>query len=126
MARGLRTLFHYRALMNPFAHGAFAFMLISHKLLRWMPYLLLPFAFVALCLLATQSVPARIAVAAMAALLILGYAAIRQGKAKLSKPFALAGFVVAVFSAGFLAWVTAIRQTQLATWEPTPRPEVQA
>jgi len=101
-------------------------MLISHKLLRWLPYLLLPFAFAALCLLATENSQARIAVAAVTTFMIVGYAAIRQRNAKLSRPFALAGFVVAVVSAGFLAWLTAIRQTQLATWEPTPRPEVQA
>ncbi|HJQ10591.1 MAG TPA: glycosyltransferase [Gemmatimonadaceae bacterium] len=126
MARGLSTLFHYRALMNPFEHGGFALMLISHKLLRWLPYLLLPFAFAALCLLATENSQARIAVAAVTTFVIVGYAAIRQRNAKLSRPFALAGFVVAVFSAGFLAWLTAVRQTQLATWEPTPRPEIQA
>ena len=112
--------------MNPFEHGGFALMFISHKLLRWLPYLLLPFAFSALGLLATDNVAARIVVAVLAAFVIVGYAAIRQGKTKLSMPFALAGFVVAVFSAGFLAWITAIRQTQLATWEPTRRPEVQA
>jgi len=60
MARGLRTLFYLRALMNPLRYGSFALMLISHKLLRWVPYLLAPISFAALCLLAVQSVIARV------------------------------------------------------------------
>ena len=126
MARGLNTLFHFRELMNPFEHGSFALMLISHKLLRWLPYLLLPFAYAALLLLASDNGIARGVLAILTTFLIVGYAAIRLGGSRVSKPFALLGFVAAVLSAGFLAWVTALRQTQLATWEPTRRPEVRA
>jgi glycosyltransferase involved in cell wall biosynthesis len=125
MARGIGTLFYFRALMNPFAYGSFAFMLISHKLLRWLPYLLAPLAYVALCYLAVQSVAARVIVGLATAGLVAGFFGIRSVRSRPSKPIALAGFLVAVCSAGFLAWVAALRNTQLAMWEPTHRPEVQ-
>lgn len=125
MARGLSTLFYHRALMNPFRYGGFAFMLISHKLLRWLPYLLAPIAYVALCVLAVESVSARVVLVASSAGLLAGIAGMQRRTSVLAKPIALAGFIVAVFSAGFLAWCAAIRQRHMATWEPTPRPEAQ-
>ncbi|HEX7596406.1 MAG TPA: glycosyltransferase [Gemmatimonadaceae bacterium] len=126
MARGLSTLFFYRELMNPIEYGSFAFMLISHKLLRWIPYLLAPIAYAALCFLAFDSVSARVLLGIVSAGLLAGFVGITWTDTDLPKPLALAGFVVAVFSAGFLAWWAALRQSQMATWEPTPRPEVQA
>jgi glycosyltransferase involved in cell wall biosynthesis len=126
MARGLGTLFYFRELMNPFTYGSFALMLISHKLLRWLPYLLAPVAYAALCYLAVQSVGARVILGIASAGLIAGFLGIRRGDSSPSKPIALAGFLVAVCWAGFLAWMAAFRNTQLAMWEPTRRPEVQA
>lgn len=121
MARGLSTLFYLRSLMNPFRYGGFALMLISHKLLRWLPYLLAPIALAALALLAGESTVARVALAVVAAGLMVGAFAIRS-RSNPSKPIALAGFLVAVFSAGLLAWwEAATRRTSMATWEPTPR-----
>jgi hypothetical protein len=101
-------------------------MLISHKLLRWLPYLLAPIAYIALCFLAVESLSARLLLGRLSAGLLIGIAGIRQRTSAPAKPVALAGFIVAVFSAGFLAWCAAIRQTQMATWEPTRRPEAQA
>jgi cellulose synthase/poly-beta-1,6-N-acetylglucosamine synthase-like glycosyltransferase len=126
MARGISTLFYHRTLMNPLRYGGFAFMLISHKLLRWLPYLLAPIAYIALCFLAVESLSARLLLGLLSAGLLIGIAGIRQRTSAPAKPVALAGFIVAVFSAGFLAWCAAIRQTQMATWEPTRRPEAQA
>ena len=36
MARGIRTLFHHRDLLNPVRYGWFAWMLASHKVARWL------------------------------------------------------------------------------------------
>ena len=124
MARGLSTLFYFRALMNPLRYGAFALMLISHKLLRWVPYLLLPAAILSLALLATRSSVAAVLLAIVVAGMLIGATAIRYGSSVRFKPVALAGFVVAAFAAGFLAWVDALRGTRLVTWDPTPRPSV--
>src|SRR3954467_1797077 len=108
MARGLSTLFYHRGLMNPIRYGGFAFMLISHKLLRWVPYLLAPFAYAALCFLAVDSLGARVLLAIVSAGLLAGIAGIRKGSTGPARPVAVAGFIVAVFSAGFLAWCAAI------------------
>ena len=124
MARGLRTLFYLRSLMNPLQYGGFAVRLISHKLLRWIPYLLAPLALAALGVLAFESVAARVVLGIVMTGLLAGLIGIRS-KSSPSKPVAMAGFVVAVFWAGFLAWWEALRQTPMATWEPTPRFEVQ-
>jgi glycosyltransferase involved in cell wall biosynthesis len=126
MARGLGTLFYYRGLMNPFRHGAFAVMLLMHKLLRWLPYLLAPFAYVALWVLAFQTKAAVGLLGVATAGILVGMVGIRSRRANLPRPVALAGFVIAVFTAGFLAWVAALRQAQLATWEPTARPRLAA
>jgi glycosyltransferase involved in cell wall biosynthesis len=125
MARGLSTLFYHRALMNPLKYGGFALMLISHKLLRWLPYLLAPVALAALCILAVESVSARVLLGIISAGLVAGIIGIRRRDSTPARPIALAAFVVAVFSAGFLAWWEALRRAQLATWEPTPRPGIQ-
>jgi len=125
MARGLRTLFYLRALMNPMRYGSFALMLISHKLLRWVPYLLAPISFAALCLLAAQSVIARMLLGIVIGGLLVGTVGVYRRRSAASTPIALAGFAVAVLAAGIRAWWDALRQTQTATWEPTPRPGAQ-
>jgi cellulose synthase/poly-beta-1,6-N-acetylglucosamine synthase-like glycosyltransferase len=121
MARGLSTLFYLRSLMNPFLYGSFALMLISHKLLRWVPYLLAPVAIAALCLLAGESMVARVSLAILMTGGILGTISILRPRSTPSKPVAAAGFFVAVFFAGLLAWWEALRRAPMATWEPTPR-----
>jgi glycosyltransferase involved in cell wall biosynthesis len=124
MARGLGTLFYYRELMNPLRHGGFAIMLLMHKLLRWLPYLLAPFAYAALVGLAFWGGASLWLLVVVSAGIAVGVVGIRWRRTRPPKPIALAGFVVAVFAAGFLAWVAALRQAQLATWEPTSRPRV--
>jgi cellulose synthase/poly-beta-1,6-N-acetylglucosamine synthase-like glycosyltransferase len=122
MARGLSTLYYFRALMNPFAFGGFALMLISHKLLRWLPYLLAPAALISLAFLATRSSVAAMLFTTVIVGLLVGAAAIRYGSSIRSKPLALAGFAVAVIGAGVLAWFDALRGARMVTWDPTPRP----
>jgi glycosyltransferase involved in cell wall biosynthesis len=122
MARGLSTLFYFRELMNPFRYGSFALMLISHKLFRWVPYLLAPVAVLALGLLAARSNTAAALLAAVVVGLLAGAAVIQYGRPIAFRPLALAGFSVAALTAGFLAWCDALRGTRTITWDPTPRP----
>ena len=124
MARGLSTLFHFRELMNPFRYGGFALKLISHKLLRWLPYLLMPPAILALGVLALYSRVATVALGGAMLGVASGLWAIWYRGAATWKPLALAGFAVAVFNAGFLAWIDALRGRRNITWNPTPRATV--
>lgn len=127
MARGIRTLLHMRSLMNPMRYPAFAWMLVSHKLMRWLPYLLAPLSLAALAYLARDS---WFALGALFVVLVVGAAgaiALRKPRSRsLGRPLALAGFTVASCTAGVLAWRDALRATSLATWDPTPRPETQS
>ncbi|HEX6535559.1 MAG TPA: glycosyltransferase [Gemmatimonadaceae bacterium] len=123
MAQGLETLRHFRALMNPFRHGAFALMLISHKLCRWLVYLTLPAALVGLLLLAPRE-PVALGVVVLFALGVMaGVAALRwPAERRVPLPIALAGFVLASNVAGMLAWLKVLRRQRMPTWEPTRRP----
>ena len=121
MARGLKTLFYCRALMNPARYGWFAFMLVSHKLLRWLPYLLAPVALVALGVLALNSDIARALVGIVLVGLAIGCVGILRPGSTIFRPVAVAGFAVAAISAGLLAWRDALGPAQMATWDPTPR-----
>jgi hypothetical protein len=122
MARGLSTLFRFRSLMNPFQYGRFSVMLISHKLLRWLPYLLAPFALGALTFLSVSNVMAAGALVVALAALLAGLIEIRRPAVSRWKPVVLAGFALAALTAGFLAWWDALRGVRMATWNPTPRP----
>ena len=123
MARGLSTLFYYRELMNPFKHGWFAVALVCHKLLRWIPYLLAPAAYVALASLAVLDSFARSLFLVVTAGVLLGIAGIRSRNRAVHRLGAIPAFMLAVFSAGFLAWCYALFVEPLATWEPTSRPQ---
>jgi len=123
MARGLETLWFKRHLMNPLRHGRFAWMLLSHKLARWMVFLAAPLALIALMLLSLQS---RIAAALLVAVLIgilLGTVAMRAPEGKrLPRLVALCGFLLVSHVAGFIAWTKALRGELNPIWEPTRRP----
>jgi len=123
MLRGLNTLWYMRALMNPFTYGRFAWMLVSHKLVRWLGFLTLPLAPIGMLLLApTQPWAAVLAVLGTLGL-AAGVLALRAPEdRKLPRPLATAGFAVASAVAGFIAWQKFFQRTSAATWEPTRRP----
>jgi hypothetical protein len=122
MARGLRTLFYSRRLMNPFRFGDFAWMLVSHKLVRW----LLPWATVAIAVAvtadATHSSVARLLLAAGASVGLL--AAIGwywpEGRS-MPRLISMPAFSVAGVIAGLHAWAWFLAGRHSATWEPTRR-----
>lgn len=127
MARGLRTLLHLRELMNPLRYGDFAWMLVSHKLMRWLPYLAAPVSLAALAWLSLHDVAARVALALIAAVAATGLLSIRSAVVRsLGRLVELSGFLVTTCVAGALAWRDAVRAASLATWDPTPRPEAQS
>lgn len=122
MARGLQTLWFKRHLMNPFTHGAFAWMLFSHKLCRWLVYPALPVAAIALVVASVHSRAwlTLLIVAVIGALLgVIGmrWPATRRAPGLIR----IAGFALASNLAGILAWLQVLRNKRMAVWEPTRR-----
>ena len=123
MARGLQTLWFKRHLMNPMRYGVFAFMLISHKLCRWLVYPAFPLAGIGLAILALQHPLARLVLAAAVLGVVLGVVGMRWPAGKrVPKLFAIPGFALASNLAGLQAWLQVLRGTSRPMWEPTKRP----
>jgi cellulose synthase/poly-beta-1,6-N-acetylglucosamine synthase-like glycosyltransferase len=123
MARGLSTLWYKRRLLNPITYGAFAWMLWSHKLIRWLVFLAAPLALAGLILLSLRSSEARWLLAVVTLGIASGVVAMRapEGK-KLPRLIALCGFALATHVAGLLAWSKLFQGEMSPTWEPTRRP----
>lgn len=123
MARGLDTLWHQRALLNPFRYGGFALMLWSHKLCRWLVHPALLGLLLGLALLSATSLAAAVAVLAIAAAMSLGVIGMKwpEGR-KAPAPIAVCGFALAVNAAAIRAWAKALRGERNPIWEPTRRP----
>lgn len=123
MARGLQTLWYKRQTLNPFRYGGFALMLMSHKLCRWLFYLTLPLAAVALVALATQSRAALGLLFVLALGTALGAIGIWwPSNRRVPRLFSIPGFILASNLAGMIAWLKVFRGEQAAQWEPTRRP----
>jgi len=124
MARGLGTLWHYGALMNPVRYRGFALALISHKLCRWLVPPFLPLGVIGLALLAVDVPVARVLLAAAAALLVVGWGVTRWPESRKTppRPLAILGFAVSANLAGIAAWANVLRHGGgTAAWEPTRR-----
>lgn len=121
MARGLETLLHKRHLMNPLRHGGFAFMLIGHKLCRWLVYPLLPGGIAGLIWLSFESRAALGATVLAALGALLGILGLRWPQARAPMLFAVPGFILAASLAGILAWKKVLWGQRTPAWEPTRR-----
>jgi len=122
LARGLRTLWYKRALLNPMRHGLFAWMLCSHKLCRWLvPWMALPMAMALVWLMPQHAwAGAALALGGVAALATaLGWAW-PEGK-PLPRAIALPAYAVSGNMAALHAWVRALGGRGTAIWEPTRR-----
>ena len=124
MTRGLATLAHKRALLNPFRYGAFAWMLFSHKVCRWIvPWALLGILGVIAAWAFTSAMGAAL-LAALAVLVVPGLVAwLRPTPGAVSMPrlLALPGYVVAGNVAAVHAWVRVLTGRHAPVWEPTRR-----
>jgi cellulose synthase/poly-beta-1,6-N-acetylglucosamine synthase-like glycosyltransferase len=123
MARGLATLWNARTLLNPGRYGAFAWMLASHKLCRW----LLPWTAAAVIVVALvqvrQSALARLILAgAGLGAAATGYAWWREAHGRrIARPISMLAFTTAGLAAGLHAWLHWLSGRRAATWEPTRR-----
>jgi len=125
MARGLETLWYKRHLMNPWREGVFAWMLISHKLVRWLTFPAVPFAFIGVFLLANDLGHAIWGLTPVILVLLLAAGAYAWPSGR-RVPFVLAlpGFVVGSVVAAVVAWSKALRGEKNPIWEPTRRPGI--
>ena len=124
MARGLRTLWYLRTLLNPVRYGAFAWMLVSHKLCRW----LVPWALagalgvVATLAVADRSTWAQVLLGGGAAVLALAFVGWRWPERRpVPRALALPAYLVSGTVAALSAWLLALRGVGTAMWEPTRR-----
>ena len=133
MSRGIQTLFFHGRLLDPLREGLFAWLLWSHKLIRW----LVPWALavgaasvVAIAVVAWADPALRwlapwagLAVTALVAALALAAAgwAWPEGKGKPPRLLSMAAFFVSGTVAGIVAWKRALADQRAPVWEPTPR-----
>ncbi len=136
MSRGIQTLFFHGALLNPARSGLFAWLLWSHKLIRWLVPWALAVGAVAIVLLAVVSLGTGDDwrdLRSLAAWTLLGTAALVAGLGlaalgwwwpagrKPPRLASMAAFFVSGTIAGIVAWVHALRDKRAPVWEPTPR-----
>ncbi len=124
MARGLRTLWFKRALLNSSRPGGglFAWMLCSHKLCRWLVPWGLPFAAVALAALAGSHWWAATALAGGGlALVLTGLSWLWPDDRPLPRLIALPTYGVSSNIAALHAWLRALGGEGTALWEPSRR-----
>jgi len=127
IARGMRTLWFKRSLANPFREGVFAWMLLSHKVTRWM----IPWAgfaaFLALAVLAPYYAAARVVLGL--ALLVLALGAVGwflSDRPNVPKIFSAPAFLIAGNLAAAHAFLRVLAGGEDALWEPTRREVVKA
>ena len=127
IARGMRTLWHKRRLLDPFRYPVFAWMLLSHKVTRWM----LPWAggavVLALVIVSRDLVWARVLL--LPILLVLGLGAVGwtlADRRSLPRVLAAPAFLLAGNVAAAHALLRVLLGGQDALWEPTRREVVKA
>lgn len=122
MARGLATLYYKRALLDPLRYGRFAWMLASHKLIRWLVWLVWP-AGVAGAALATLAWPKLWPLTALVlAWLVAGWIGWKWPRRGEPPPaLSLPAYTLSGAVAGLQAWVQALSGRRHSVWEPTRR-----
>jgi cellulose synthase/poly-beta-1,6-N-acetylglucosamine synthase-like glycosyltransferase len=122
MTRGLATLYYHRRLLNPLRYGAFAWMLFSHKLCRWILPWTVPVMLLAMMAEAKGSEPARVGLAGAAIVALIAAAGWNWPATKsMPKWIALPAFAVAGIVGGMRAWIRALTGKTAPVWEPTRR-----
>lgn len=122
MARGLETLWYKRGAMVGAARQRFAFMLLSHKFVRWLVFLVFPLSPIGLGILSFRWPAAGILLGlGLLGCSLGGLAFLYPTDRVVPRPLAMAGFLVGSLVAGFAAWMKALRGELNPIWEPTRR-----
>lgn len=120
--RGITALFGNAALLNPFRFPAFGWVLISHKLMRWLAFAPLAAAVVTAFLLRAEPLYAVAFYVQVALYALAGLGLQSPHIAERSPLIRLTAFFVLVHLAAAKAlvqWLAGVRQE---VWEPTRRP----
>jgi hypothetical protein len=121
LIRGLTTLFAYGHLLNPFRYGMFAFVLGSHKVMRWLaPVFLLVALLTPLALLDRPFY--LVALVAQVGFYLCAWAALQQwGGLHRSLAGKIALYFSTVNMAALVAWVQYARGVRQELWTPSQR-----
>ena len=123
ITRGLQTVLYYRSMMNPIRFGVFAWMLASHKLVRWLIPPAWLGAWVGVILLAVLFLPPIIAGSVLLATLLF-FTIVWWWPVKGTNPpwlIRMMAFGGMSILAGCHAWINTIRGEADPVWEPTRR-----
>ncbi len=133
MTRGIGTLWHMRALLDPRRYGVFSWMLFSHKLCRWIVPATVPFAATAIGVLALSPENDLTRTVARGALVVGGAAVVAAAmtwrlamRRAIPRWLSLPAFVGAAIVAGVHAWVQWALGRQKPVWDPTRRVDAAA
>ncbi|MEQ1855755.1 MAG: glycosyltransferase family 2 protein [Longimicrobiales bacterium] len=127
IARGMKTLWFKRRLMNPMREGAFAWMLLSHKVARWMIPWAGVTALVAITLLSPAFALARVALGLGLTVLALGAVGwVLSERPRVPKVLSAPAFLIAGNVAAAHALMRVLAGGEDALWEPTRREVVKA
>lgn len=123
MARGLATLLFLRGMMNPFRYGSYAWMMASHKLMRWLLFpSLLGWLVGPLLLMEAAPILLLLTLGMVVGLVLARLVMIWPDGRRLPRIVAIPGYVFISIVAGWRAWVHLLRREKAAVWEPTQRP----
>lgn len=122
LTRGLETLWFKRSLLNPFRYGLFAWMLASHKLVRWLAPWGLILAALGCLLLAAALRSAVLAGVFVLPLVFAGVGWVWPENRRAPRVVAVPTYVVLGIIAALDAWLRALRGELNPVWEPTRRP----
>jgi cellulose synthase/poly-beta-1,6-N-acetylglucosamine synthase-like glycosyltransferase len=125
IARGLQTLFYKRDLMNPARYGAFSWMLVSHKLCRW----LVPWSMAGAGAVLAYTVASGQGGSAARGLFATGAATTLASlvgwelsrRHELPRALSVPTFIAAANAATIHAWIVAFSGDRNPVWEPTRR-----
>ena len=122
MTRGMETLWHLRALLDPVRHGAFAWMLWSHKVCRWAVPWAAALGLAGVLVLAAAEPWARaLAVPGIGGMALAAAGALWPESRPVPRGLALPAYVGMGNLAALHATLRALRGDRQATWEPTRR-----
>lgn len=120
--RGMETLWYKRGALNPSSDTLFAWMLLSHKLLRWLVPWLAVSATIGLSLLATEYAWAKFGIACLAAFVLAAAVGwLWPERRSVPRIFALPAAVTAANLAAMHSFGLALRGVDNPSWEPTRR-----